>query len=69
MDVDQVIEQLQGATDEDRAKILEALFPESERRAFARSLANSSSVNSAGAVLSLLNAALERCRCQAAGVQ
>ena len=69
MDVDQVIDQLQEATHADRGMVLEALFPPEERVKFAGSLANSSSVNSAGAVLSLLNAALERCRCQAAGVQ
>ena len=69
MNTEEMIKQLQEATDADRAKTLEALFPEAERRAFARSLANASSINSAGAVSALLTAALERCRCDPPAAQ
>ena len=63
MDVEQVLEDLQEATDEERTKVLEALFPPEERATFAQAVTNAATINAMG-VLGKLNAALERCRCQ-----
>ncbi len=63
-----MIEQLQEADDEDRGKVLEALFPPEERAEFASAVVNAATINAMG-VLARLNAALERCRCHPAAVQ
>ncbi len=61
MNTDEMIEQLQQADDEDRGKVLEALFPPEERAEFASAVVNAAA-SSAVDVLGKLNAALERCR-------
>ncbi len=68
MNADEMIEQLQQADDEDRGKVLEALFPPEERAEFASSVVNAATTNAVD-VLGKLNEALQRCRCQPAGVQ
>ncbi|MEE8129539.1 MAG: hypothetical protein V3T48_04585, partial [Vicinamibacterales bacterium] len=45
MGVDQVIEKLQEASDEDRGKALEALFPPEERATFAQAVTNAATIN------------------------
>ncbi len=68
MNADEMIEQLQEATDADRAEVLAELFPEAERAKFASAVVNAATSDATG-VLGNLNAALERCRCQPAGMQ
>ena len=60
MDVEQVIDQLQEATDADRGKVLAELFPEAERTKFAQAVTNAATVNASG-VLTRQNEALARC--------
>ncbi len=68
MNADEMIKQLQEATDADRAEVLAELFPETERVTFAQAVTNAATINAMG-VLARLNVALERCRCQPAAVQ
>ncbi len=65
MNADEMIKHLQEATDADRGKVLEALFPPEERARFAQAVTNAATVNAIG-VLGKLNVALERSRCQPA---
>ena len=68
MNTDEMIKQLQKATDAGRSQVLEALFPPEERARFAQAVTNAAAINATGG-LAKLDEAMQRCRCQLAAVR